>query len=152
MEALLKLWRLTREPYVALDGSGPEKHGARWTSPGRPVVNFASEAGLAVLVVMRYLPSNPRDLTNIDKDYVLGWTEIDAQPEALPFVADPEEKRRLGDDWLSSGRTLLASVQSVVLPEAQIVMMNPAHPDFASVPPLTTRPFDFSQCLTLPDL
>jgi RES domain-containing protein len=143
----MKLWRLTRAPFVALDGSGPAQHGARWTSPGRPVVNFASEPGLAVLVVLRYLP---RDLVGIDDDYRLGWTEIDAEPERLPFVTDQAEKRRIGDDWLASGRSLLAVVKSAVLPEADIVMMNPAHPDAAQVPPLTTRPFDFRATLSLP--
>ncbi|WP_284125980.1 RES family NAD+ phosphorylase [Parerythrobacter aestuarii] len=143
----MKLWRLTRAPFLALDGSGPEKHGARWVSPGRPVVNFASEPGLAVLVVLRYLP---RNLAGIDDDYLLGWTEIDATPERLPFVEDQAEKRRIGDDWLQSGRSLLAAVRSAVLPEADIIMMNPAHPASAAVRPLATRPFDFRQTLSLP--
>ncbi|UIP07974.1 RES family NAD+ phosphorylase [Erythrobacter sp. SDW2] len=143
----MKLWRLTRAPFLALDGSGPVKHGARWVSPGRPVVNFASEPGLAVLVVLRYLP---RDLSGIDDDYLLGWTEIDAVPERLPFVSDRADKRRIGDDWLASGRSLLAAVRSAVLPEADVVMMNPAHPDAAHVPPLVTRPFEFRATLSLP--
>ncbi len=143
----MKLWRLTRAAHVALDGAGPEQHGARWTSPGLPVVNFASEPGLAVLVVLRYLP---RDLAGIDQDYLLGWTEIDAAPERLSYVADPAEKRRIGDDWLRSGRSLLASVQSAVLPESDIVMMNPAHPGAGHISPLTTRTFSFEQCLSLP--
>ena len=147
VEAGVRLWRLTREPFAALDGSGPEKHGARWVSPGFPVINFATEPGLAVLVVLRYLP---RDLRGIDKDYVLGWTNVGAEPERLPFVEDQEEKRRLGDEWLRSGRSLLAAVRSAVLPESDIVMMNPRHCDFAKVQPLTTRPFDFEQCLSLP--
>ena len=142
------LWRLTRAPYLALDGSGPEKHGGRWTSPGLPVVNFASEPGLSVLVVLRYLP---RDLAGIDQDYLLGWTQIDAVPERIPFTPDQIEKRRRGDDWLASGRSLLAAVQSAVLPEADVGMMNPRHPDAARVPPLTTRPFRFEDCLHLPD-
>lgn len=143
----MKLWRLTRASFLALDGSGPQKHGARWASPGRALVNFASEPGLAVLVVLRYLP---RDLYGIDDDYRLGWTEIDAVPERLPFVEDQDQKRRIGDDWLASGRSLLAAVQSAVLPEADVVMMNPSHPDAALVPPLVTRPFDFRATLSLP--
>ena len=143
----MKLWRLTLVPFSALDGSGPEKHGARWTSPGLPVVNFASEPGLAVLVVLRYLP---RDLKGIEGDYLLGWTETHIAPERLPFVDDPDEKRRIGDDWLNSGRSLLAAVRSAVLPEADILMMNPRHADAASLPPLSTRPFDFAQTLSLP--
>ena len=103
----MKLWRLTRAPFVALDGAGPARHGARYTSPGLPVVNFASEAGLAVLVSLRYLPP---DLAGIDQDYLLGWTEVEAMPERLPEVTDPAEKLALGDAWLASGRSLLAAV------------------------------------------
>jgi RES domain-containing protein len=143
----MKLWRLARAPFLALDGSGPANHGARWTSQGLPVVNFASEPGLAVLVVLRYLP---RDLVGAAEDYLLGWTDAGASPEIIPFTPDPLEKRARGDAWLRAGRTLLAQVQSAVLPEANVIMMNPAHPDAAHIPPLTTRPFSFQQCLSLP--
>jgi RES domain-containing protein len=145
----MKLWRLTRAPYLALDGAGPEKHGGRYTSPGLPVVNFASEAGLAVLVALRYLP---HDLVGIDQDYLLGWTEIDAVPERLPLVTDPEEKCAMGDAWLSSGRSLLAAVRSAVLPECDVVMMNPRHADAAKVRPLVARAFSFADCLHLPPM
>jgi RES domain-containing protein len=144
---MTKLWRLTRAPFIAFDGSGPAQHGARWTSPGLPVVNFASEPGLAVLVVLRYLP---RDLAGIDQDYLLGWTETEAVPERLPYDSDPIIKRQRGDDWLTSGRSLFAAVTSAVLPETDIIMMNPRHPDAAHIPPLTTRPFSFTDCLSLP--
>jgi RES domain-containing protein len=143
----VKLWRLTRAPFVALDGSGPAQHGARWTSPGLPVVNFASEPSLAVLVVLRYLPP---DRSKIGEDYLLGWTESDAVPEPIAYNADPVIKRQRGDAWLRSGRSLLASVTSAVLPEAKIIMMNPHHPDAAAIKPLTTRPFSFADCLALP--
>lgn len=149
----MKLWRLTRAAHVALDGAGPQRHGARYTSPGRPVVNFASEAGLAVLVSLRYLPEAlAGDLSAITDDYRLGWTEVDAMPERFPDVADPDEMRALGDDWLASGRSLLAAVRSAVLPEADVVMMNPLHPAVARVPPLVTRPFSFADCLHLPPM
>ncbi len=143
----MKLWRLVRQPFLDLDGAGQQAIGGRWTSPGAPVVSFASEPGLAVLVVIRYLP---RDLKGIDQDYCLGWTETDIVPEDLPFVEDANEKRRIGDDWLLSGRTLLAQVQSAVLPEASVIMMNPLHPDANSIAPLEVRRFDFEACLNLP--
>jgi hypothetical protein len=111
------------------------------------VVNFASEPGLAVLVVLRYLP---RDLVGIDQDYVFGWTESEAIPERLAYDPDPAIKRARGDDWLRSGRSLFAAVTSAVLPEADVIMMNPAHPDAAALPPLKIRPFRFEDCLALP--
>lgn len=145
----MKLWRLTRAAHVALDGSGPLRHGARYTSPGRAVVNFASEPGLAVLVVLRYLP---RDLADVADDYLLGWTEIDAVPERFPDVTAPEAMRALGDAWHDSGRSLLAAVSSKVLPEADVVMMNCAHPNAMRVAPLVTRPFYFAECLHVPPM
>jgi RES domain-containing protein len=57
----MRLWRLTRAGQAALDGAGAWKHGGRYSPPGAPVVNFASEAGLAVLVALRYLPGDPAD-------------------------------------------------------------------------------------------
>jgi len=77
----MKLWRLTRAPFVALDGKGAELHGARYAPKGAPVVSLASEAGLAVLVALRY---QPRDLVGIPDDFVLGSTEVDAVPERVP--------------------------------------------------------------------
>lgn len=145
----MKLWRLTRTPYLSLDGSGPEKHGARWTSPGHPIVNFASEPGLAVLVVLRYLP---RDLQGVDDDHVLGWTETTLTPLRLPYTPDALEKRALGDAWIKRGEHLFAAVQSAVLPEADIIMMNCAHPLASTIAPLITRPFSFAQTMALPSL
>lgn len=144
----MKLWRLTRAVHVALDGAGPEPHGARYSSPGKPVVNLASEAGLAVLVALRYLKS---DLSDAPDDMVLGWTEIDAVPEPV-LGSDDESRGRFVDDWLDSRRSLLASVPSRVLPEGDIVMMNPLHRDAAKVPPLVIRPFSFAETLHTPPM
>ena len=144
----MRLWRLTRTEQTALDGAGTLKHGGRYSPPGVPVVNFASEAGLAVLVALRYLPGNPADAPD---DYVLGWTEIDAVPERVPD-ADDDAIRDWVTDWLQERRSLLAAVRSQVLPEADVVLMNPLHPDAARVPPLVTRPFSFAECLHTPPM
>lgn len=144
----MKLWRLTRRPFVDLDGKGAELHGARYAPPGRAVVSLASEAGLAVLVALRYQPA---DLQGIPGDFVLGWTEVDAAPLRVP---DPDEEaiRAFIGDWLDSRRSLLAAIRSRVLPEADVIYLNPAHPDAARVPALVTRPFSFAECLHRPPM
>ena len=144
----MRLWRLTRAGQTALDGAGTLQHGGRYSPPGKPVVNFASEAGLAVLVALRYLPGDPPDAP---ADYVLGWTDIDAIPERVP-VHDDEEIRGWVTDWLEERRSLLAAVRSQVLPEADVVLMNPLHPAAGRVRPLVTRPFIFSECLHTPPM
>ena len=145
----MRLWRLTRTGQTALDGSGTAKHGGRYSPAGVPVVNFASEAGLAVLVALRYLPGDPADAPD---DYVLGWTEVDAIPERAPDAPGDETIRDWVTAWLDERRTLLAAVRSQVLPEADVVLMNPLHPDAAEVPPLVTRPFSFAECLHTPPM
>jgi RES domain-containing protein len=144
----MRLWRLTRTDETALDGAGTLKHGGRYSPPGVPVVNFASEAGLAVLVALRYVPGDPVDAPD---DYVLGWTEIDAVPERVPD-ADDDAIRDWVSDWLQKRRSLLATVRSQVLPEADVVLMNPLHPDAGRVQPLVTRPFSFAECLHTPPM
>ena len=143
----MRLWRLTRSGCTALDGAGTLKHGGRYSPPGVPVVSFASEAGLAVLVALRYLPK-PADAPD---DYVLGWTEIDAAPERAAATGD-DAIRDWVTDWLQERRSLLAAVHSQVLPEADIVLMNALHPDAAHVKPLVTRPFSFAECLHTPPM
>jgi RES domain-containing protein len=142
----VRLWRLTRSGQTALDGAGMAKHGGRYSPPGVPVVNFASEAGLAVLVALRYLPEDPPD------DYVLGWTEVDATPERIDEAGGDDAIRERVAEWLEQRRSLLAAVRSQVLPEADVVLMNPLHADANAVPPLVTRPFSFAECLHEPPM
>ena len=144
----MRLWRLTRTDETALDGAGTLKHGGRYSPPGVPVVNFASEAGLAVLVALRYLPGDPADAPD---DYVLGWTEIDAVPERVPD-ADDDAIRDWVSDWLQERRSLLAAVRSQVLPEADVVLMNPFHSDAGRMQPFVTRAFSFAECLHTPPM
>ncbi|MFL6016752.1 MAG: RES family NAD+ phosphorylase [Gaiellaceae bacterium] len=145
----MRLWRLTRAHHTALDGAGTARHGGRYSPSGAPVVNFASEAGLAVLVALRYVPADPDDAP---KDYVLGWTEIDAIAERVPDAGGDDATRDFVSGWLEERRSLLAAVRSQVLPEADVVLMNPLHPDAVRVPPLVTRPFSFADCLHTPPM
>ncbi len=145
----MRLWRLTRAGQAVLDGAGTLKHGGRYSPPGMPVVNFTSEAGLAVLIALRYLPG---DLADAPDDYVLGWTEIDATAERVPDGDGNDAVRDWVAGWLAERRSLLAAVRSQVLPEADVVLMNPLYSDAARVPPLVTRPFSFAECLHTPPM
>src|SRR6476619_7624522 len=144
-----KLWRLTRSGHTALDGAGTVRHGGRYSPPGVPVVNFASEAGLAVLVALRYVRADPADAPD---DYVLGWTEIDAIPERVRAADGDDAIRKWVTGWLEERRSLLAAVRSQVLPEADVVLMNPLHPDAPRVRPLVTRPISFADGLKTPPM
>jgi hypothetical protein len=81
-----------------------------------------------------------------------GGPRSDATPERVPDQHGEQESGAYVTRWLEERRSLLAAVRSKVLPEADVVMMNPAHPDAARVPPLVTRPFSFAECLHTPPM
>ena len=59
-------------------------------------------------------------------------------------------KAKSGTVLLMTG--MLATTVQAELPEADVVLMNAAHPDAAHVPPLVTRPFSFAECLHTPPM
>ena len=102
-----------------------------------------------MLVALRYLPGDPAE---VPSDYLLGWTEVDTTPERVPDQQGEQAIQAIVARWLEERRSLLAAVRSKVLPEADVVLMNLAHPDEGRVPPLVTRPFSFAECLHTPPM
>ncbi len=145
----MKLWRITRSVHTAIDGAGALAHGGRYSPPGLPVVHFASEAALAVLIALRYQPQDPAKAAT---DLVLGWIETSAVPERIaPGLSEPDIRTWV-TEWLTEGRSLVAALASKVLPEGDVVLFNPRHPDAARVGDLTVRPFSFAECLHVPPM
>lgn len=145
----MKLWRLSKPEHVALTGEGAEKLGGRYSSPGNPLVSFATEAGLAVLIGLRYLPAGREEF---EAQMSLGWTNVDHEPERVPDHLSDSEKITYVDDWCASARSLLAAVKSAVLPEADVILFNPRHPHARDVRPLVCRKFTFAECLHRPPM
>lgn len=112
--------------------------GGRWNSPRIPALYLAEEPALAVLETLVHLDLPP-DL--VPPDYVMmhlsfadglpgdgSWLEDG--PEVPP---DDDECRKLGDDFLRSGRAVALRVPSVIAPFSRNVILNPAHPMIARV-------------------
>ncbi len=100
-----------------------------------------------MLVTLRYAMNEPGGM---DGDYLLGWTQVDAVPERIDSGLSRADTTDWVDAWLDSRRSLLAAIQSTVLPEADVIFLNPRHRDAGAVPALTVRQFRFSECLHRP--
>lgn len=72
--------------------------------------------------------------------------------ERVSAAAGDDAIREWVTGWLEERSGLLAAVRSQVLPEADVVLMNPLHPDAVRVRPLVTRPFSFAACLHAPPM
>lgn len=140
------VWRICRRPFADLSGEGARLYGGRWNSPGRALIYAAETAALAVLEVRVHLDL---DWDTLPDDYVLVSIDIGAlAPEKIDDP--PSDSRATGDGWLKSGRSALLRAPSWIVPESHNILINPAHPDAASITQSAIRPFVFDRRLWSP--
>ena len=60
----------------------------------------------------------------------------------------PPSTRRIGDAWLSEGRSLAIKVPSVTVRGQHNYLINPAHPDFAGIEVSDSEPLDLDPRIT----
>lgn len=130
------LWRISN--HRNLTGEGGLRYPARWHSAGRRIVYLAESPAGALLEVIVHL-----ELNAIDLPPTYTMLRVEVAPEVLidNLIIPAEEvwknnlptSRRLGDQWLEGGRSALAKVPSVILPQTFNLLLNPLHPQAALV-------------------
>ncbi len=140
----MRLYRICPEPYLEnLSGlGGSYQDGARWNSPGHPVLYFALSASTALLEMANYIPS-PR---LVPPAYRLGVyalpdsaSVVELSMEDLPVdwavFPHPRSTREIGDRWLQSRASLALIVPSAAVPGGleKIAVVNPRHPECGSI-------------------
>jgi len=143
------LWRIAVEApaYAANDltGTGAKISGGHWNNIGTPLIYSATNIALATIETVVYLrndgmPFN-RFLVRIDvPDNV--WAArlvLDPLPGGWDAVPSGMTSRATGDAWAVSGSSALLLVPSVCVPDEYNVLINPRHPDVASITATTIR-------------
>lgn len=136
-------WRIATDTpeYTAddLSGAGAKATGGRWNRPGTPMLYAASSIALACLETLvhlgaRGLPLN-RYLVRIDIPDDL-WERapvLTCATAPVGWDAIPAGRTSLdaGEGWAGARTSAVLLVPSIVVPEEQNVLINPAHPDAA---------------------
>ena len=153
------IWRLASPAYAhSLDGEGARLAGGRWNSPGQRMIYASSHLSLSVLEVFVHIPPSLRDdlpeleavLLSVPEDAAATTVRID-RFEKLMADSDPLAAcRAVGDAWLKSGRELMLTTPSVIVPEEWNVMLNPSHPRMGDVRIERSRRFHFDLRLAQP--
>jgi RES domain-containing protein len=149
----VSLWRIAADTplWTAEDmaGKGAAHKGARWNHAGEHATYAATSVSLAAWETRAHfgkgskLPWN-RYLVRIDvPDDIWASRETLARPPAIGWDAIPEGlvSRTAGSAWLSSGRTALLLVPSVIIIEEDDVLINPAHADAKRITAIKVRRF-----------
>jgi RES domain-containing protein len=139
------LWRIgTDAPaYEAHDltGRGAEVTGGRWNRKGTALVYASTSRALACLETVVHLGGgDPLPLNRYLVEITVpgaawaGRTVLDPGAH-VGWDAEPAGRVSLdwGTAWARGGAALLAEVPSVIVPEERNVLINPRHPDAASV-------------------
>jgi RES domain-containing protein len=150
------LWRIAAETrkYSAedLSGGGAAAHPGRWNEEKQPVVYAAPTIAMAVLETAAHiddggLPLN-RFVVRIDVPDDVWSAREELDPAALPpaWSAIPAGRTsvKIGSDWLTSARTVILLVPSVIVPEERAALINPMHPDAKTLTATVVRPFEYN--------
>lgn len=150
MSVDVTLWRIGVDmpSYEAHDisGKGAETSGGRWNRAGTPMLYTSTSRALACLetivhLVGQSLPLN-RYLVEVTVPIALWKSATFVDPKKLVgWDAEPPGKASLdwGMSWVAAKSTLLARVPSVIVPEEWNVLIDPTHPDVASVRAVKVR-------------
>ena len=123
----MTLWRISN--HADLKGIGGLRASGRWHTAGRPIVYLAEHPALCLLEVLAH------DIETGDLPRGYQWLKVELRRSTkvesvhLPqaWMTDPTSTRTLGDRWLTSARTAVLRVPSVLTPESFNYLLNPAH-------------------------
>jgi len=131
------------------DGEGAYRYGGRWSSPGTRLSYTSEHQSLAMLEYFVHL-----DVDDSPGDLVLAVAEVRAdlarervEPSNLPpnwrETAAPPELARLGDEFARRGENCLLLVPSVLAPNENNCLINPAHTDYKRIVVREVEPLSY---------
>jgi len=151
------LWRIAAEtrkyPADDLSGAGAATSPGRWNNETQPVLYTAKTISLAVLETAAHinnagLPLN-RFLVRIEVPGDV-WTireELDMAALTPTWAAIPagQGSIKIGSDWLTSMRSPILLVPSVIVPEERVALINPLHPLAKHITATIERAFEYDR-------
>lgn len=138
------IWRIGIETNIFSaddsSGEGARLTGGRWNRVGTPLVYSSSSIALACLETIVHLnggdlPLN-RYLVSLEVPDSLWKTATILKPEKyMGWDAIPAGITSLdvGNKWAIGKKSTLLLVPSVIIPEEQNILINPAHPEAAKI-------------------
>lgn len=138
-------WRIASDTLQfsadSLSGAGAASRGARWNERGLPMLHASQSRALACLETLVHLddgglPLN-RYLVQIDIPEPVWAAARVETATSLPVGWDAEPMSAtsvdFGTAWARSGASAILRVPSVIVPEEENILINPAHPDAAGI-------------------
>lgn len=151
----MRAYRIADRRFPIFDGTGAQRLGGRWNSPGHAVIYAAETFAGALLEVLVHanLGRVPRTQAVVEIAIPDSLAIETLSGRQLPGWNAPDlvVSRAFGDQWLSERRTAVLLVPSVATGgREQNVLLNPAHPDFAVIAASDPEPVIWDERLFRP--
>jgi RES domain-containing protein len=133
-------WRIVKRKFrrAAFIGEGARRYGGRWNSKGVAVVYVAQSQSLAGLEMLAHL-----DSADLLRYYVAIPVSFDSRlvtevgvsslPKNWKNHPAPRSLRAIGDAWVSSGKSAVLRVPSVLVPSESNFLVNPRHSEYENL-------------------
>lgn len=136
----MQLYRFALQKFVKdLSGEGAKLYGGRWNSKDNAMLYTAYSPSLAMLEFVCNAGNLARtkqtalltlQLTAKVKTEILTVNDLPTDWQKVP---SPDALKRIGDNWLKSGSTLMLKVPSAIIPFEHNCLINPMHKDFSKL-------------------
>jgi RES domain-containing protein len=145
---MVTAWRISKTRYAtkAFNGEGARVYGGRWNSPGIRVAYASESVALATLEVLVGLQDTALltsySLVKVEFAEELRET-LDGRRLPTSWNQHPPtpETQRVGDIWVTEGRSAVLQVPSAVVEAEHNYLFNPAHPQFGRIVIHRPKPF-----------
>jgi RES domain-containing protein len=133
-------WRIVKEKHAqsAFSGEGARIFEGRWNSAGVRMVYCSEHLSLATLEILVH--TQPVTIRGKFRVFRVSWDEaimsaIDLRKLPKGWNAQPPGliSKKIGDEWVHSGRSAVLVVPSVIVPPEKTFLLNPKHRDFGKI-------------------
>ena len=136
----MRIYRMHRLARAASNCTGAMEAGGRWNPIGTPMLYAAEHLSLACVEVLVHL-----DKTELPRNYAWSYLSLNVRPGVLNHrdVYHVSSCQAAGQNWIDSCLELATLVPSVIIPEEFNILLNPGHPEYASLLWSEPQPFRF---------
>jgi RES domain-containing protein len=142
-------WRIVKRKFrrAAFSGEGARRYGGRWNSKGVTVVYVAQSQSLAALEMLAHLDSGELlryyvAIAVIIASRLVVDVDVSSLPKNWKTYPAPKSLRAIGDAWVSSDKSAVLRVPSVLVPSERNFLLNPRHPEYTKL--VIEEPLRFS--------
>lgn len=149
----MQVWRLTSADHPDPTGAGARLAGGRWNHPGTAVVYTAESESLAVLEYLVHLDTDelPNDVVlltaTIPDELAIATIDPATLPHDWRTLDDHERLQTIGTTWAQQTTTAVLQVPSAAVQTGYNYLINPYHPDFATITWSNAIPYHFDSRL-----